>query len=555
MATIISLISSCSNNKASVLSSTPDSSNSESRSITIPTDFPIEQLDAFTDIYDDRFRLGQGLKTGTYEVVQTAIDTTHNVLSVINSQGGTTSVKYEYATDYFSLRKALGLTMSINANIGWFSASASIADLTSTVENNLSTFLIAKVSVRNVKQRLTNPVIKQEHVKILLEDPKKFYDNFGDRFIAGYETGGELFVIYEFKANSYQEKSSTEINVKASYGSLSNSVEAVVNYSKSLDLTTSNKKVSMKLIRLGDKSDLPKDNLDEMLDFIRSFPAKVTPHSGNEAFLKFITEKYTNTLNNQLITAKQVQLDIHARQQRKMFQLLSWKQEKTIEAIKSIRLALDKTRFDISEKDSTSLTAGLIENRNLQQAISNCYEKCSSIDYCQECEMLLNKQIYVPDLGAFKPVFRWVFVEEKSILNNEMNIATLNANTKYKLQFKGMLYAQGFVCFETFISPENDSRAVPVNFSPPSGGGLISLLPAPAYPIIVISTFSNGVRRDIPLTVRDKIMELTSEGDETIVRAVNRYYLPRVGRVSDQTIPFIPCSGNGMPSVKIYKLE
>lgn len=520
--------------------------------VQIPIDFPLNQLNAYTDISDDRYRVGQGFKTGTYEIVQTAIDTTKMTMetTVPSSQGGGTTVSYEYAEDYSSLKSSMGLNVSLNAKIGWFSTNSSMQSLQSTVQNGLSNFLVATISVSNQTKNLKNPSLTQEAEKLLKKDPVKFYENYGDQFISGIVTGGTIHVIYEFFSTSLEEKKSLAVNVKMKAQSLVNSLQAVVDYTNSLETEHKNKKVKVSIIRVGDKSDLPSDNIDSLLKFIRTFPSKVTPISGNAAFLKFVTQKYTSAVRNSLLAGKQNDMDKLADQQRKVFQLLSWKQELVSEALKSTDFALDSQYFELVDGQKNLLTEGKQSLRKLYTKIDDCYLTCKQITDCEDCKKLIIENVFNPDFSNLKTKTKlaYEFIGRSPISHDESQLAILAPNSKYKLEFSGMLLAPGNIPFEPFVSDDNDQRAVLFTMMHPGGP-----FRAHAYPVIVLSQFSGGNAKTYPLRSQDKTLLIETKNAETIIRGANRYYITENRSIYQIPVFLTPASGFGPPTVSIYK--
>jgi hypothetical protein len=520
--------------------------------IQIPTEFPLSQLNAYTNILNDQYHVGRGLKTGTYDVMQTAIDTSNlNLQATVPGNSGLTDVRYQYATDYTSLRQSLGLNLSLNAKVGWFSVEASMNNLQSSVQNSLSTFLIAKVVVTNSTKTILNPKLTVSAQRLLGKNPQEFYNNYGDRFISGMVTGGELDVIYEFLATSMSEKQDLAINVKMSASNLNNSVEAVMNYTKSLQSDMSSKKVKVHIIRFGDKSDLPKDDLDSMLTFIKTFPSKVTPSSGNETFRYFTTDKYIAAAYTSLLANKQNDLDLLAEKQRKVYQLLSWKQEMVNESIKSTDFALDTTVFQYDGTQYALLKIAKDNLRDQYERIDDCYTKCKDITQCEDCKKIISETTFNPDFTAFKPVrkFGYKLKGQTTITYDENNVAILEPNSKYKLEFSGMVLAPGSVPFQAFVSPDNNRRAVQVTIPQ----GILALTPRPCYPIIYVKIFNNGSVIEKPLTISDTAMYFNTSPEITI-RGSLRYYASVEGKAYDVRCYLDPVPGK-VPMVNIYKWE
>lgn len=525
-----------------------DTGSIDSYAINTPKDFPLKQLDAFDKVFESRFRPGQGLKTGTYEVVQCPIDTSSlHMERAVATEAGLTKVTYTIAEDYSSLKSQMGLNVSLNAKMGWFSMESSLNKLESSFQNSFSTCLIAKVEVTNETKRIIRPKLFPEAEKLLLKDPSKFYTNYGDRFISGIITGGELYIVYEFLATSFEEKKELTAHIKASASNLGSSVEAVVDYTQKVEANKANRKVKVQIFRIGDKSNLPDNNIPAMLEYIQSFPGKVSPLT-NEAFLSYVTEKYTAAGWTQPLSDKQISLDSLADLQRKIYQLLSWRQEHISQAIRNVDFSLDSTYWLITSNQRSLLLEQKDKLRKLYENLNSCYVTCSNINNCEPCKKMINEEVFSPDFSSFTSTKKYSYndlVANTEINHYENTLCKLEPNSKYKLQFQGMLLAPGNIPFEAFVSPENDSRAVAFNSL---GVNIV------AYPIIYIKKFENGVMTPIPLKIGDREMEIETKNSEVVIMGATRYYVPSNKDIStNQPIYITPAAGWSWPSVKVYK--
>ena len=106
----ILFLNSC-NNADSTKTPAPVASVPDPYAIEVPLEFPLNQLPVFPNVLDDKYQLGQGMKSGTYEIVGTGIVTRELKLasSIDKSKGGATDVTYQYASDFTSLKQSMGL--------------------------------------------------------------------------------------------------------------------------------------------------------------------------------------------------------------------------------------------------------------------------------------------------------------------------------------------------------------------------------------------------------------------------------------------------------------
>jgi hypothetical protein len=423
--------------------------------------------------------------------------------------------------------------------------------LESSFQNSFSTCLVAKVFVTNEMKTMKTPKLFPKAQELLLKDPNQFYTNYGDRFIAGIRTGGELYVVYEFSANSVEEKNQLTAHLKVKADGLTNSLQAVLDYTTSVEAENKNKKMTVHIYRIGDKSDLPDNNIPEIIKYINSFASKVTP-TNNEAFLHYITLPYTEAGWTQPLANKQKSLDSLANLQRKIYQLLSWKQENIKEILKDIDFALNKTFWELTSSQSSSLSSEKERLKKLDEKLNNCYNTCKDIAQCQDCKTIINEILNAPQFDSYKSTDKFDYntrVAKSEVTHVENTLCKLEPNTKYKLVFDGNLLAPGNIPFDAFVSPQNDARAI--TFS--SLGTNIT-----AYPILCIRVFGMGENEGkmMPVNSNQKIMEIATKGSPVTIMGATRYYIPGQGIWQENTpIYLTPSPGWTWPTISVFKWE
>jgi hypothetical protein len=85
-------------------------------------------------------------------------------------------------------------------------------------------------------------------------------------------------------------------------------------YGNSLDVSTRQKleslrtqgKIELDILRKGPAEDWPHANIEELIEYARTFPKKVASNTGNAWTIEYITRDYDQLLNRTLLTEEQI---------------------------------------------------------------------------------------------------------------------------------------------------------------------------------------------------------------------------------------------------------
>jgi len=154
---------------------------------------------------------------------------------------------FDYLKNSTELRRTLNINASGSLNIGLFSADAHVNIFKEHTENASSSYLVIRARVVNQVKRLDTLNMSSASL-FLLKKPEAFVRTYGDQFITGIISGGELIGIVELQFRSVSDKQSFNAKLDASYGtfgSLSVSIEQAVKAS------VKNLRVNASLLRVG----------------------------------------------------------------------------------------------------------------------------------------------------------------------------------------------------------------------------------------------------------------------------------------------------------------
>lgn len=222
--------------------------------------------------------LGGGFDTLRFEPCASAV-VPKNPESMPSGQGQKTSYELTLVEDEYHYRKSLTITASASFK-GWGGkASARMQVYQSLNIDSYNVFLVARVSVVNLTQTLGDVVLRDDARKEWLNEPdgkkrKNFCHVYGDTYVSAVTSGGELFVVFEFSANTKEEQDKLKISLSGSTGGFSASLDL----EKSITEISKHTMTKVLIHRDGGQGDLPSPNLTEILELVRTFPTQVGQH-------------------------------------------------------------------------------------------------------------------------------------------------------------------------------------------------------------------------------------------------------------------------------------
>lgn len=245
-----------------------------------------ESLAGGTNIYDDKYQIGRGFNSSTNEVLAPAVvyNDSSDLTTVSQTEGIFTDVDVKRVTTYDQLKSFMNLNISGNAKYGWLKVSAKVEKFKQVEWNSYSDFLAAKVIVYNPSKILKKAILGTAALKRLKNNAQDFLDFYGDQYISGIKTGGELYVLYQFNSFNSKEKDSTSAAINVAVSAFTGSAKTLVNLKQSLSTLTDKKNLSVRIIRVGDDDSVNVKDPDALLNYIEKFP-KIVNSKGNKAAL------------------------------------------------------------------------------------------------------------------------------------------------------------------------------------------------------------------------------------------------------------------------------
>lgn len=207
---------------------------------------------------------GPGVDPGKVEPIQNAGGQDVNTdLTIINTQ------------DEF--QKALDISASVNGQYGLFSGNAKF-DFSSRIGYQAeSTFMVARVVVKNAFTQASRPQLRPEIAK-LIEQGKwdRVREQVGDVFVRGFETGGEFYGVIEISSSVRTAQKKIAASLQAKYGVPLAGVEVNAQMSLSEEEKHAETRIVVNVFQNGGKGNESISDADTMLARYKEFPALVS---------------------------------------------------------------------------------------------------------------------------------------------------------------------------------------------------------------------------------------------------------------------------------------
>lgn len=170
-------------------------------------------------IFNDE-QIGMGFNSKSGLAVGTALEN-FTVQEDPVAPGQVVTAEIKIVNSHEELMESLGMSFQAQGRYGFFSASAKAEFSESTRFNSTSTFLLARVVVRNPLRRGKNFKVTGE-AKALLDALRfpEFEKAFGDSFVRGLQTGGEYYAVMRITSFSASTQSDLATTLQAEMNGL-----------------------------------------------------------------------------------------------------------------------------------------------------------------------------------------------------------------------------------------------------------------------------------------------------------------------------------------------
>lgn len=164
--------------------------------------------------------IGRGVDSLTGGVKAELVQTP-NIAAASQAAGAITSIEFNRIESEEDLSKALQIDASASARFGLFSADARMTFASAQKIHTYSLFTYLYVNVqRNYREIVDAHMSPDAAVLRVKPDQSSFRSAYGDAYVVGERSGGELFVVIEIKSRSQDDKSSLDASLSGSYGAM-----------------------------------------------------------------------------------------------------------------------------------------------------------------------------------------------------------------------------------------------------------------------------------------------------------------------------------------------
>lgn len=157
--------------------------------------------------------IGSGFNTLTGEVRGNAV--AGNITMATNT-GQIVTSKAQVVETQEQMMESLDVSVDTGGHYVLFSADGRFGLAQQSGFTSQSTYVVAKCVVENAFRSLQLPTLLPEAAKRMKENgPEDFKNGYGDCFVRGMRTGGELYAVFQLTARSTEEQKNVAVSIQA----------------------------------------------------------------------------------------------------------------------------------------------------------------------------------------------------------------------------------------------------------------------------------------------------------------------------------------------------
>lgn len=173
--------------------------------------------------------IGSGFNTLTGEVRGTSVV---GEIGMATASGQVVTADAMVVESQEQMMESLNISVEVSGHYGLFSADGRFGLAQQSSFTSQSVYVVAKCVVENAFRSLTRPSILTEAAQRMKDNgPDDFKNGYGDCFVRGMRTGGELYAVFQLTSKSSEEQKSVAVSVQAEVqglfagGSIESSIE------------------------------------------------------------------------------------------------------------------------------------------------------------------------------------------------------------------------------------------------------------------------------------------------------------------------------------------
>lgn len=225
--------------------------------------------------------IGMGFNSNTGQAIGSAL-TGFEIAENPAATGAEVTSSISIISTHEELQETLGMSFDAQGRYGVLGASAKAKFSEQTNYNSMSTFVVARVVVRNPLRRGRNFRITEEARALLTSAQMEVFGRaFGDSFVRGLQTGGEFYAIVRITSVSQRTQASLAATLQAEYNGLVSEGRFMAAFEEAKNSeSTRSEFTSVMYQRAGSESEIsPTVTIEEVIARFKAFPtiAKANP--------------------------------------------------------------------------------------------------------------------------------------------------------------------------------------------------------------------------------------------------------------------------------------
>ena len=122
---------------------------------------------------------------------------------------------FKELTNYQELKESLDISIEVSLGLPIFSADASMQFLRSGTFTRFSNYIFVDITVLNPPEILEKPRLTPRALRMAAEDPAAFVNLYGNAYISGRQTGGQLTALIRIESTDKEDYQRTHSHLSA----------------------------------------------------------------------------------------------------------------------------------------------------------------------------------------------------------------------------------------------------------------------------------------------------------------------------------------------------
>lgn len=222
--------------------------------------------------YRPGIELGRGFNTLTGEVRGQAVN---GDIKTSENNGQQVVATATIVDSQEKMLETLNVSVEASMHYGMFSGEASFGYSQQSSVTSHSTYVVAQCRVENAYKSYTDPKLTDDAAKVMTDGgPAAFNDSYGNSFVRGMRSGGELYVIFQLTSSitEEQEKVAASLQIAVQGFIAGGELDVAVEHVNQSMKTLSSTQITFYQRAGTDESAAPVTDVKQILERLRAFP-------------------------------------------------------------------------------------------------------------------------------------------------------------------------------------------------------------------------------------------------------------------------------------------